>query len=139
MGRRKPREAEVGMVVTSAGLPRTALHRHRRRSRMIEDYASPSEWPVGYTLAWPMNLIFDTYDHAWARQSSSLNTGHQGQPRDERSTTTYYSDRPARGSGSGRAIDALPVVNQDRCPELQIHINAITIGKDTLLSEALDS
>ena len=106
---------------------------------MLDDYASPSEWPVGYTLAWPVNLIFDTCDHAWARQSHSLDIDHQGQPCDERSTTAHYSDWPLRGSDSGRAIDALHVVSQDKCPELQIRTNAITIGKDTLLGEALDS
>lgn len=106
---------------------------------MLEDYASPLEWPVGYTLAWSLDSILDTDDHAWPRQSRSLNTGHQGEPRDERSTTTHYSDRPLRGSGSGRAIDALPVVNQDKCPELQIHANAIAVDKNTLLSEMLDS
>jgi hypothetical protein len=106
---------------------------------MLEDYASSLEWPVGYTLAWPLDSILDTDDHAWAWQTRPLDTGHHGQPRDERSTTTHCSDRPLRGSGRGRAIDALPVVNQDKCLELQIHANAIIIGKDTLPSEAIDS
>jgi hypothetical protein len=50
---------------------------------MLDDYAGSSEWPVGYTLAWPMNLIFDTEDYIWAHQSRPLDTGHPGQPCDE--------------------------------------------------------
>ena len=60
---------------------------------MLDDYAGPSEWPVGYTLAWPMNLIFDTEDYIWAHESRPLDTGHRGQPRDEGSADAPSTNR----------------------------------------------
>ena len=70
---------------------------------MLDDYTGSSEWPVGYTLAWSMNLISDTDDCAWARQSRPLDTGHHGQPCDEGSTTTHFLSRPLHHPTSGEA------------------------------------
>lgn len=80
---------------------------------MLDDYANPSEWPVGYTLAWPMNLIFDTDDHAWARQSRPLDTGHHGQPHDEGSADAHSPNWTLHDPTSGEAM-AWPLLNAAR-------------------------